>query len=382
MSKHNLEMFLASLPFLLLPLPSESQDTHQIHIGPESARTVVLDSVEVLYRIGDATGPGMLEQGTAVTMTSVPSGGLLIFTAYSAEGPIQHFRGSKLARTFGRKGDGPGEYRQISGLAVDPTTGETWVQDRARMVSFSEDGEPGTVIQKHHAGPNAGELLFLPDGSLLLLGPGGRTDNLGNLLHKYNVNTGTWSSHYPLFRDSVFVPSQDVRKWRRRLALSRDNKVVAVSDGYVIEILDPTQGFEVLARISRRPVGWPKDIIEDDSTRRRENPFQPGYAVIDAGIDDEGHLWVVSVMPEKDWEDDLREAPGKPFGKTFISDDLGMDSLVEVFDLSERTLLASYQLDQLVRFIVGPGELAYYLGDLPFPRYEIVRLSLEKELMR
>jgi hypothetical protein len=100
--------------------------------------------------------------------------------------------------------------------------------------------------------------------------------------------------------------------------------------------------------------------------------------VVDAATDAEGRLWVVSAVPEKNWEEDLGEAPGRPFGKRFVSDDFGLDGLVEVFDSTGREALASFRLDPLVRFIVGPGMLAYYEGDLPYPRFAIIKIPLNE----
>lgn len=366
--------------FFLLTACSGNDQPAEIHLGPESIQTVEVDSPTVLYRIGDREGPGMLEQGEALMMSPVPAGGFLVYSFYySVDGPIQHFRGGELVRTLGRGGGGPGEYSRVSGLTVDPRSGDVWVYDggAGRLVSFKSDGTPGPIVSTSNAGVFVRQPTVLPDGTLLLNGPGGLTRNSGFLLHRYDPQTNSWSAHHPVLRDSAFSAAVD-RRWMRELALTTEGKVVAVSEDYVIEVLDPARNFALEEVVLRRPRSWPEDVATDNRRRRSEDPIAPRFRVMDAWIDSSNMLWVVAGMPEDDWELEVGPDPRRPYVERSLasSDDLGMDTLVEVIDVSRMEVIASFQIDPLTRFIVGPGMLAHYAGDLPFPQIEILKVTL------
>jgi hypothetical protein len=104
-------------------------------------------------------------------------------------------------------------------------------------------GGTAQPVREHVLGPESARApLVLTDGSLLLNGPGGRSDNMGYLLHRYDRSTRSWSSHYPALRDSTFNVAVD-RRWQRHLASTPDGKVVVVSTDYRIEIVDPHRRF-------------------------------------------------------------------------------------------------------------------------------------------
>ncbi len=370
---------LARISLVLVPSSLSAQEVREVVLGPEIMATTVLDSPQVLYTVGDPEGPGMIFQGEAMVVAPVPAGGFLVCSAYYADGPIQYFRDGKLQQAFGRWGDGPGEYRQVLSMQVNPTTGDFWIQDRARMVTFTPDGEAGPVLDIRPAGFGASESTFLPDGSLLFVGPGGKRDNLGYLFHKVDIRDQTWTSYYPLYRDSTLIAVRDDHKWRRKLAVTEDGKVVAISSEYVIEIFDPDKGFALETRILRKPAGWPEDFEADLEKRRKEGPHAPAYLFWDCWVDPEGRLWTLSLMPEEDWLKDLVEDPDSPGGYDFATVDMGRDMLVEVLDLSRMELLASYRIDPLARAIVGPGMLAVYAGDLPYPQIGVIKIPLREE---
>jgi hypothetical protein len=382
MKRHAASFVIPLATMLSAVCDGTAQSVREHVLGPESAPMVELETFDVAYRIGDADGPAMLEQGQALMMAPVPDDGFLVYTMYFTGGPIQHFRDGRLVRTFGRTGGGPGEYGRVSGLAIDSASGDVWVLDGGggRLVSFSRNGAAGEVVPALHAGAFARAPLVLPDGSVLLNGPGGRNDNMGYLLHRYDRSTRSWSSHYPALRDSTFNVALD-RRWQRQLASTPDGKVVVVSTDYRIEILDPHRDFQVEARVRRTPESWPVDIASDYERRRREDPLSRPYSVSGAWVDSSNRLWVLAGMPDRNWQQNVGRDPKRPWQERSLNAavDMGMDAVIEVIDLSSLRVLASYRLDPLVRFIVGPGMFAYYLGDLPHPRLEIIRISLDQE---
>lgn len=352
-----------------------------VFLGPDAhPLTEVADPI-VRHRLGEPEGPGMIFQGDAIAITPAPPNGIVLFTAYNADGPIQLFRDGRLEQEFGRHGSGPGEYQFPGGLVVDPSTGRVWARDGLRMISFEPDGSPGPTLNAAHAGSSVWDRMFLSDGSLLLVGPGGTADNFGYLLHRYDFTTRTWSSHLPVARDTAFVPYGQPRVWQRKLALSQDGKVILTSHDYEILILDPEQGFNVDRRIVRRPPGWPEDPALDHAQGRIEHPLYPAFGLLDTWSDAQGRLWVLTHQPKADWQEDLIPAPdGDPQGGFVrVGPDYGTDSLVEVLDPEAAEVLGSFKIAGGLRSIVGAGQVARYAGDLPFPQIEVLEIPFQEE---
>lgn len=361
---------------------SEAQSPVEVTIGPDAISVVDIESPRVLYRVGDSDGPGMVEQGQAVQMAPVPDGGFLMFTHYyGTTGQIQHWRDGELVRTFGRMGQGPGEYSHINGLTVDPRTGDVWVLDAGgRLVSYSATGEPGRTISTREVGASLRSPQVLPDGSLIVNGPGGTAATFGYLIHRYDFEAEAWSAHYPALRGEEFHLMD--RRFMLSLAVTPEGKVVVLNSEYEIEILDPDRDFAVEARIRRRPPGWPPgSILEDRRRRAEEDPITPFFSASGAWVDADNRLWVRAGEPEEDWERKVAPDPRRPWEERSLAAalDVGRDTLIEVFDLSSLEIVASVRFDPRIRFVVGPGMLAHYLGDLPHPRFEIIQLNLDQE---
>jgi hypothetical protein len=361
-------------------VPGPHVEAGSILLGPEALPVQEVTDPVVRYRLGDPEGPGMIFQGDAMAMAPVPPDGILAFTAYMSDGPIQLFREGRLERTFGRRGSGPGEYQFPSGLVVEPRTGRVWTGDGLRMVSFLPDGTPGPVLDASQAGSSVWDRMFLPDGSLLVVGTGGTADNFGFLLHRYDFTTQGWSSHLPLARDTAFIPHGQPRVWQRKLARSPDGKVILISHDYEILVLDPERGFEIERSVLRRPPGWPEDPALDHLQGRLEHPLYPAFGIVDAWSDPRGRLWVLSAQPKADWQTDLIETRGDGHhgGFMWAGPDHGMDSLVEVLDPETWKVMGAFRFMGGLRYIVGSGLVARYAGDLPFPQIEVLEVPFKR----
>jgi hypothetical protein len=83
-------------------------------------------------------------------------------------------------------------------------------------------------------------------------------------------------------------------------------------------------------------------------------------------------------MPDRNWQDKVGKDPRRPWqDRSLVSaPDLGLDALVEVIDLTQMAVIASFRVDTLLRYIVGPGTFAQYGGDLPYPQLEIIQIPL------
>jgi len=350
-----------------------------VDLGPEHGNTVDAGELRALHLIGDEQGPGMLEQGVTMMMKGLPDGTIIVQSAATADGPLQLFRDGTFLRSFGRSGDGPGEYRHVGGVAFRSTDRTIWVLDRSRMVSFDRDGASGRVLNVSYAGFGASQPTFLPDGSLLLFGAGGTPENFGYLLHRYDFDEDRWSSFYPAMRDRLFQPAHTPHSWMRRLALAPEGKVLLVSHEYVIDILDPEREFAVEATVRRRPASWPEDPAKDHAARREFDEFASPFGVGAVLADSTGVLWVVTIGPGGGREGVVTGDPGRTGREVPSLPDFGFASLVEAIDLTKMEVIGSTQYDVYLRFLLAPGLVARYAGDLPYPRMMLIEVPISTD---
>jgi hypothetical protein len=161
--------------------------------------------------------------------------------------------------------------RRIGGPAMIRPAGSVVISLAAIFSAVC--GGTAQPVREHVLGPESARApLVLTDGSLLLNGPGGRSDNMGYLLHRYDRSTRSWSSHYPALRDSTFNVAVD-RRWQRHLASTPDGKVLSFPRTIGSRSSTPTGDFQVETRIRRTPESWPADIAIDYERRRREDPL-------------------------------------------------------------------------------------------------------------
>lgn len=368
---------LSVAPTLLAACAVDPQAVREVYLGPEQAPTVDLTNPRVLYSIGDSVGPGMLVEGRGLQMARKGDGEILAFSAFGDA--IQLFRNGQFVTSFGRVGRGPGEFTRLAGFTVDPRTGRIWASDQGggRLISFTPDGRPSEVVDATHAGLYAREPVLMPDGSLFVNGTGGRQDNLGYLLHRYDPNTKGWSSHHPALRDSAFQAATDRRVWHN-LAVAPDGKLIAVTRDYLIEIFDPAQDFRMVTRVRRRPAGWPEDVIGENARRIAEDPLSPRYNVSKVWVDDRNRLWVAAAVPDHHWRDKVGKDPKRPWEERSLTHtlDWGVDVVVEVIDLSAMRVLQSHRFDEWIAFILGPGIVAHYARDLPYPQADVLEMPI------
>ncbi len=172
---------LAPCLLLLLPLAACGSP------APAAVRWVgdtllVGDTVVVTTRAGSvAGGDSVLDLGPVRTVWQSDSLGRVGFMARFADGTLAvaerdriHLVTGGQARTIGRHGDGPGEFRVISGLMLAGDTLVAWDAGQRRLSWLGRDGAvhasapvtpPGSVANSE---PTAG----LHDGRLLLAGRG------------------------------------------------------------------------------------------------------------------------------------------------------------------------------------------------------------------
>lgn len=324
----------------------------------------------VVARLGTADGPGILEgRPMPRGVAELPRGsGYLVTTGSS----VVLFPRSGDPQTIGRRGRGPGEYVRPMFFRIDPQ-GHVWVFDqltqRATLIWPAPAGEWETVPLRSPG--RFQDALFLPGGELIVHAIGSESGNLGFLIHQRSPATDTWTAHIPLFRNSQ-ISYYDPR-WIRILGLSPSGRLAMVDPiSYLIEVRDPMNEYHATAQVRRHPPKWPSDL----PTFRNGNwiPVPPEAEVLDVLFQDESLLWVLSRLDGDDRETLPVSRDGR-VAETPVSGaelDRKNDTLVELLDLSAGTVRASYKLAVFASQFVGPGRVAHYAQDVPYPMVEII----------
>jgi hypothetical protein len=337
-------------------------------VGPGNVETRKAE-VEVLRIVGTEAGPGILED-RPFTGFDWGGKGLLVNTGRK----ITLFNTDGMGVPFGEKGEGPREYLGPDRILEDPF-GRIWVVDRTlrRAVVMGPRDAADQTISLRYPGRGLG-VAFLPDGSLVVNGPGSTPENFGKILHTFNPSTESWSSFRP-YREDLAFDLGDLG-WPHHLSVTPEGNLVTVHPmTYAIEVLDPKNGFSTISRIERKMEGWLEDL-EQSTIQGAQGHHVP--SVQDVLVDKQGRLFVLSEVGGEGWALWAR-GQREQFDRAGVDtegygEDPPVHALLEVFDLSSGALIDSAALPFSSTWIVGPGVVCNYLGDLPFPRFEVVKV--------
>ncbi|HSG47388.1 MAG TPA: hypothetical protein VLA43_06240 [Longimicrobiales bacterium] len=329
-------------------------------------------------RIGTEDGPGMLD-GRVLSIVRVGAGDHLVVSGMP--GTVRRFVDGVGRVEYGRAGRGPGELLAPRKVSLSPE-GEVWILDDAqrRAAVYTLDGTPLRDIGIGTLGATW-DLLFLPDGSTFVNAPGGTTRNMGFLGHRLRSGAVDWDPYLPLLTDSAFTIYEPV--WQREMALDAEGRVVVVEpETNAVSIWDPDADFTRVHDLPKyRPTAWP---AESNASRRTRDPAAPPAGVQDVVTDGCGHLWVLSLVPDAEWQGAITRGASVgsdgESGLGMTDQDEWRDSLVEVLELSSGEIISSFRFDRVFFWWVGPGMLAHYGGDLPFPSVNIFSIRQEEEI--
>ena len=224
------------------------------------------------------------------------------------DGSVIDVWGKRSSLGFPTTGNDPGDFRDVTGVAVDPASGEVWTVEGGnhRVQRFGSDGTPLAVYGGTAAGSAPGQFTE-PLG--VAVGPGGEVlvaDTRNDRVQRRDPVTGAWSVLPGSFaRPSAVAVGADGRRYvaeagaGRVRVLRADGAVEATIDG-----LDAPEGVAVDGagrvivsdtqrhRVLRYAPSGSGYVVESELGGRGS---EPGRFVLPIGVaaDGAGALWVV-----------------------------------------------------------------------------------------
>ena len=238
--------------------------------------------------------------------------------AYDSEGDLES--------VWGRRGDGPGEYRSIGQLLM--LHGDSLGvldQINTRLTVLNTDGSVART-QRLPINPYPQRIVQLDDGTFVVAGGEHTAAASGYVMHLVRPDGSA----------SPFIPAGMVLRSRpsasqRRLAAAGMTVWAARPDRY--ELIQYAADGTPL-KVLKRGAGWfPDRETEGVTSDPANNP--PAPYLMDIHVDGEGFIWTMARLADADWVphvvDDLAS----------IVDERRYDSIVEVVDPGRGLVLRS-----------------------------------------
>jgi hypothetical protein len=263
----------------------------------------------------------------------------------------------RFVRTLGRIGDGPGELRVPSSLAIDRGDSITVVDARSSKLSVFEPG--GRFAHSLTILPTATlfAAAFLPSGSLV--GVGGRAGS-GTPFHVVGSNGRVIRS---FGNAGAALPS---------IAAGSDGSIWAAYNWHRIDHFDSTG--TLLARYTIDADWFPPG--NGDWTVNPKDP--PPAETRKISVDESGLVWVFTYVPRDDWSKAVRPAGGGRGGYEYDAF-LAYATRIEILDPVNRRLLVSQTVPLFITHaLVGNFVAAYEETEAGIPTITITRLTLRR----
>lgn len=317
--------------------------------------------------IGEADGDAALHESPSVALA--PDGRLWVVSPFREQVIRVFERDGSFYGTFGRRGEGPGEFSAIFAL-VGTRDGVTIIDTGNHRVS--------TITQQFDVVYEArlrGETFAVAqaDAQRLVVNSVIPTRAQAGLPLHLLGDDGTHLKSFGGGSDAFRPDSPGTE--RRVLAPAREDGVwSAHSTQYVLTRWSPDG--RALDRI-RRQRDWFTPHLGDYVP----NPETPPPAYVSAvREDDDGLLWVASVVPDNNWAEGLRSSVGRSGRTLYGVDELNryFDTIVEVIDPAAGTVMAtSERVDQaLLGFLADGRAFSRRKTEIGIPILDIWRLEL------
>ena len=229
-----------------------------------------------------------------------------------------------LASVWGRRGDGPGEYRSIGQLLMLRGDSLGVVdQSNTRLTVLNADGSV-VRTQLLPVNPHPHRIVQLDDGTLVVAGGEHTAAASGYVMHLVRPDGSA----------SPFVPAGMVLRSRpsasqRRLAAAGLTVWAARPDRY--ELTQYGVDGATPLRVLKREVNWFPDRETEGPMDFAKEPPAPYLA--DVRVDEEGFIWTMVRLADAEWNpvDDV----------ALVVDERRYDSIVEVLDPDRGLVLRS-----------------------------------------
>jgi hypothetical protein len=281
-------------------------------------------------------------------------------------------RNGRFKRLIGRRGAGPGEYKDVTDAAVG--SGDTlYVFDPGNNRISVLD----SALRHVRTMPLRGwvrEALLLPGKRIAFTADVLNSEGVGAPLHVLNTNDGTVRS---FGADGASQSGENARLLMYRLIANRNGAILSARmQEYTLELWSPEGA---LLKRARRPVGWfkPWHRYESISPRRPPKP-----AVQEIAVDHGGLVWTAVSIAGKDHSKGLSQNPVTREGQRFydiLRADLVFDAVIEAIDFDRNTVLASARISGLfVGWVAGSNDFATYREPDGNPVITIWRVVLDR----
>lgn len=355
---------------LLLMLPNPRLGAQEeVRVPSEPLCDECSIRLDLLVSMGELDGPGAI--GRPVTVARNRRFQYFVVSEEMRQEISVFDRDGRFEKTMGRRGEGPGEYRDISALLVLP--GDSLLvfdQGNARIGVLSPEGEwvrgfryPGT----------ANSVSGTREGLLGIAGLVADPDRAGYPVHFLGME-GAFGSSFgmdpPAYRpDMVYF-------LMRFLSQAREGGVwVAHHIEYVIEhrAVDGS-----LQKTLLRDADW----FEPQFTQRNFTKDTQCYpSIFSINEDSLGRLWVVIRVNEPDWWLGLGDEVQGPEGPVFpiLDIDQVYGTRLEVLDPGRgRVVVDTYSDELIIGFLKGGDLVSYGEGDGGVPRLSVWRASVQQ----
>jgi hypothetical protein len=327
---------------LAIVVPASSAGQTPVQLLTEVACPECRITLTPVVTLGDEDGPGMLL--TEHNLVTRDSRGRYFVSAVVAPYVWVFDAAGEFIRRIGQRGPGPGEFQGISPLLIGPQDSLYIFDSRqGRMSVFSPDFDlVRTASLGFGRGSHGGAVL----GDRIVVNADIRTservgyplhllDPTGEIVRSFGSETGVYR---PDLREII----------HQRTVAGAGGEAVWSGwlNQYVIERWD-TSGR--ITRRLRRDVEWFEPWWSPETDI--ETPPQPVMRAVSQHGDT---LWVLIVVPDRDWRSAVRP---RPDGRFFIVDDINAyyDSVIEAIDLRGGKVIASTRIPRMLQGFAGRG---------------------------
>ena len=291
-----------------------------VHLSPCTACGMTLSHMAAL---GSATDPESPADLTHRDVVHDAQGRYFVRAGWPVNRVLVYDSGGNLEAVWGRRGEGPGEYRVIGQLLMlhEDSLG---VLDRsnARLTVLNADGSVART-QQLPIQPFPDQIARLDDGTLVVAGGEHTAAATGYIMHV--VRTDGLVS--PLVPAGMVLRSRPSAS-RRRLASAGMTVWAARPDRY--ELTQYASDGTPL-RVLKRVVEWFPDREVEGVVDPAKEPPAPYLRVI--RVDEDGFIWTLVRVADADW------SPAEEVGS--ISRERRYDSIVEVIDANRGMVVRS-----------------------------------------
>lgn len=343
---------LTNLAFVGLVQAQSNADTTIIatELGCERCR------IDIQWQV-DLEGPeppGVLDFPSAIATWQ----GGFVLAFHTARSEVHLYSGEgRHSRSYGREGGGPGEYVWITALLSQPQEELDIFDARGpRQTRLNREGD--VIFTRNIDSRRVVDVLAHPDGGLIVNSVFRTPEAAGFPLVHLDPEGHVARAIRP---DELLRDDLTLYLWRN-LAPSetRHGYWAAHNRQYVVDFY-PFDG-DLRHRLVRVAEWFPPRITRNEVTPE----FGPPPSLRAVSEDANGLLWTAVIVPQPNWRDGVREARRSEGGYlTHAVDTYSQvwDTVVEVIDPAEGTVLARWQLDELALDYVDAGQLALWYDD-------------------